>query len=84
MQALYTVHKNVGYMLKCKENLIATLRNYYKTVQTYQNCSEKDFLKWNVKMKDIFTKWFDFLQKLCALHRRTVQNVVNASLEPRL
>ena len=52
-------------------------------VQTYRSRSEKIFLGGIAKMKDIFTKWSDFLQKLCALHRRTAQNVVNASLEPR-
>ena len=48
---LYIVHKSVGYRIKCKETDTLFACNYYKMVQTYQNCSEKDFRKENVKMK---------------------------------
>ncbi|EFQ06003.1 hypothetical protein HMPREF9436_02520 [Faecalibacterium cf. prausnitzii KLE1255] len=80
---VYIVHKSVGYMLKCKENLALLFWNYYRMVQTHKNNSENIFLNKNAKLKDIFTKWPVFPPKLCALHRTAGQNVGNASLAKR-
>ena len=77
------MHKNVGYMIKCKENSLYSPEFITKWYKPITSVVKKEFLNKNVKLKRFFTKWPVFPSKLCALHRTAGQNVGNASLAKR-